>query len=48
LTLADIEVGKLVPSVLKDMKTWCIARSKDKRSQFGIVDPKSAFNHEKK
>ncbi len=44
LTLADIEVGKLVPSVLKDLKTWCSARCEGKRSFFGIVDPKARYN----
>jgi hypothetical protein len=44
LTLADILVGKLVPSVLNDMKTWCLARCRDKRSFLGIVDPKGRYN----
>jgi len=48
LTLADIEVGKLVPSVLKDLKAWCSARCHDKRCFFGIVDPKALYNHKKK
>ena len=48
LTLADIEVGKLVPSVLKDLKAWCLARCHEKRCFFGLVDPKARYNQKKK
>ena len=44
LTLADIQVGKLLPSGLKDMKTWCLARCADQRSFLGIIDPKARYN----
>jgi len=48
LTLADVEVEQLTSSMLRDMRTWLTAKCRDKRSFFGIVDPKAELNSKKR
>ena len=43
LTLTDIRVEKVVPSMLRDMQTWLEAKCRNQRCFFGMVDPRAVL-----